>query len=170
MLRALARAAFAALAELHAIADEHGPLDLAHGDLGPDHVMIGPATRRPGRVCFVDFGMASTRDDPARAGERGTLPFIAPEVARGEQIGDQRNDVYALAATMAFAALGRDPCKSADAAARLVEIGERGVDLEALASAKMGRVLRRVLFKALAFDPTERLQSARHAVYLLAAR
>src|SRR5262245_27111590 len=38
----IAAAAAEALADIHALADESGPLGLSHGDLGPDHVLIGP--------------------------------------------------------------------------------------------------------------------------------
>lgn len=160
MLLSLARAAFDALAELHEAEDAQGPLEVTHGDLGPDHVIVGPA--RPGergRLGFVDFGQARARGLPGEAGERGTLPFVSPEVARAERDVDQEADVFALAATIAFAALGRDPCRSETASARLVEIAERGLDLDALP--ELGAPLDAVLREALAFDRDERLVGAR---------
>ncbi|MCA9617793.1 MAG: phosphotransferase [Myxococcales bacterium] len=163
LVERLARVAFTTLAALHELHDEGGALGLVHGDLGPDHLLVGPA--RPGqatRVGFVDFGQGRLREVPGEAGERGTLPFVAPEVARGEQSPDQAADVFALAATIAFAALGREPCVSEGASARLVEAAERGPDLSGLgASAGVSSRFVRCLRRALAFERAARLTSAR---------
>lgn len=159
-LRSLARAVFAALVELHEAEDDAGPLGLVHGDLGPDHVIVGPArSGERGRIGFVDFGQAQARGVRGRAGERGTLPYVSPEVARAERRVDQEADVFALAATLAYAALGRDPCRSDTASARLVEIAERGLDLDALPI--LGEPLDAVLREPLAFDRGRRLVDAR---------
>jgi serine/threonine-protein kinase len=143
LLAAVAAAAFAALAELHARA-------ICHGDLAPDHLFVG--TRR-GQVGFIDFGMASWPERPPGPGERGTLPYVAPEVARGEAPWSEASDVYALAATLAFGALGRPPCASAGPAL-LAEISERGLDPAAVAD--LGPLAR-----ALAFEPSARIRRAR---------
>lgn len=164
---AVARAAFDALAQLHALGDAEGPLDWVHGDLGPDHVLVSAS---PGRVGFADFGMSSLRGIAASHGERGTLPYVAPEVARGEAPPDQSGDVFALAASFAYAVLGRDPCRSADAAARLVEVGERGLDLAALSAERRREpLLVATLERALAFDRAARLSRAREVLAALSA-
>ena len=162
-VRALARAAFAALAELHEASDAQGPLDVAHGDLGPDHVIVGPARAgERGAIGLVDFGQARARGLPGERGERGTLPYLSPEVARGEREVDQELDVFAMAATIAYAALGRDPCRTMTASARLVEIAEEGLDLPALDGVpRLGAALADTLRHALAFDRNERLLTAR---------
>jgi eukaryotic-like serine/threonine-protein kinase len=153
------RAAFDALAQLHACADHDGPLELVHGDLGPDHVVLGEA----GQIYFVDFGQARWRGmDRALCGaDRGTLPFVAPELARGEVEPDQSSDVFALGATMAFAALGRPPCGADTPAALLVEVSEHGLDLAALASSeRLDLAARAALGAALRFDRSARLLRA----------
>jgi serine/threonine protein kinase len=160
-LRALALTAFETLAAIHAMEDERGRLELVHGDLGPDHVIVGPARAgQRGRIGFVDFGQARARGIVGRPAERGTLPYVAPEVVRTERAPDQGSDVFALAATIAYAALGRDPCRESEASARLVESAERGLDLAALEAveglAELGEILRR----ALAFEREARLSSA----------
>lgn len=145
MLLRVASAAFGALAEIHALPDE-----LVLGDLSPDDLFLG---RKRGSVCFVDFGQASWRGRPGAPDERGTLPFVPPEVARGEARWTQTSDVYALAALMLFAAIGGDFCTSSGAA-RLAEIGEHGVDPAA------AEVLPEALRAALRFDADARSRTA----------
>ena len=166
LLGHVVRASFAALGEVHGLSTEHGALELVHGDLGPDHVLLG----QQGQIFFVDFGQARWRGmDPALRGpDRGTLPFVAPELARGEVEPDQRADVFALAATLAFAALGRDPCSAETSAARLVEISEQGVDLEVLRGcARLEPEQLHALLAALHFDPAERICRAVDVARLL---
>lgn len=159
----LARAAFAALVELHEVEDAQGPLRVAHGDLGPDHLIVGPARAgERGRIGLVDFGQARARGLDGEPGARGTLPYVSPEVARAERGVDQEADVFAMAATVVFAALGRDPCREANASARLVEIAERGLELEALdAVPGLGAPLTDALRGALAFERDRRVVTAR---------
>ena len=153
------RAAFEALAQLHALGDDDGPYEIVHGDLGPDHVVLGES----GQIYFVDFGQARWRgmDRELCGADRGTLPFVAPELARGDREPDQSSDVFALAATMAFMALGRPPCSAETPAALLVEVSEQGLDLPALAASdRLDRAARAALGDALRFDRSERLLRA----------
>jgi eukaryotic-like serine/threonine-protein kinase len=156
----LATAAAVALAEIHGLADAEGPLDLVHGDLGPDHVLMGPL----GQVSFVDLGAARFRGMEASLsfGDRGTLPFVAPEVARGDAAPSQAGDVYALSATLLFLATGAPIAEARDQGALLLEIGERGLSL-ARCDEAAGLPLpgREVLRAALAPDPQARTPTAR---------
>ncbi|MBI4702189.1 MAG: phosphotransferase [Deltaproteobacteria bacterium] len=166
-LAGLMAAAARALADLHALAGEAGPLGLVHGDIAPDHVLWDGA-----RVRFIDLGLARWRglDTTALVGERGTLPYVAPELIRGEQPPDQETDVFALAASLAFVALGREPCRARTPAARLVEVAERGLDLAAVAAC--GRLPpgpRAALIRALAPDPAGRLPGAAELAAALAS-
>ena len=94
LVRHVAHAAVAALAEIQELADDEGPLALVHGDLGPDHVLLGPL----GQARFIDFGAARFRgmQSDLATRERGTLPFVAPEVARGEAPPSAATDVLSL--------------------------------------------------------------------------
>lgn len=156
----LAEAAATALAELHALADDAGPIAFSHGDLGPDHLILGPL----GEARFVDLGAARFRGMEASldTGDRGTLPFVAPEVARGEASPSAATDVYALAATLLFLATGEPLTAAREAGAMLLEIGERGVR-RCLVSRAAGfdDAGRDALRRALSLDPAERAASAR---------
>lgn len=155
----LAAAASKALAEVHALANERGPVTLSHGDLGPDHVLLGPL----GDALFVDFGAARFAGmDPALAtDDRGTLPYASPEVARGERPPGQADDVYALAATLLFLANGGPITGVEGDAAMLLEIGERGLD-PSLCDHAAGLTARgrAALRRAIALDPSARLTRA----------
>jgi serine/threonine protein kinase len=149
----LAVSATKALAELHSLADDRGPLDFVHGDLGPDHVLLGPL----GQVRFVDFGAARFRDDDGPSENRGTLPFVAPEVARGDAVATAATDVYALAATIVHLAIGRPLTASRNDAAMLLEIGERGLDPSLVDAAHcFSKSGRDALANALELDPAKR--------------
>ena len=155
----LAEAAATALAALHALADAAGPIAFSHGDLGPDHLILGPL----GEARFVDLGAARFRGMEAKleTGDRGTLPFVAPEVARGETAPSAASDVYALAATLLFLATGEPLTVAREAGAMLMEIGERGVRGDLLGRAVgLDAASRAALGRALALDPADRAASA----------
>jgi serine/threonine-protein kinase len=72
---------------------------VVHRDLKPANVMLCGGATDP-RVKIVDFGIARGVMDP-RATEAGrvmgTLPYMAPEQARGDVVVDARADVFSFA-------------------------------------------------------------------------
>lgn len=159
-VRHVVRASIEALADLHELADDEGPLAIVHGDIGPDHVIVGPL----GDVRFVDLGAARFRaiEPNLLTDDRGTLPFVAPEIARGEAPPSAGCDVYALAATLLFLVSGSPIVSANDEAAALVEVGERGVRVEGINVAHgLTSEEREALRSALAFDAAARARSAR---------
>lgn len=84
-----------------------------HRDLKPSNVIVpdaapgddsGSATRAVAMVKILDFGLARMTEEDVAATQvtemgviKGTLPYMAPEQARGDVTGiDVRTDVYAL--------------------------------------------------------------------------
>lgn len=154
------RTAIETLAELQELNDAAGPLHLVHGDLGLDHVLLGPL----GDIGLVDFGAARFRgmDPDLETDDRGTVPFVAPEIARGESPPTPRGDVYAMAATLVAFATGAPLTRAREPAAVLVEISESGLCLDALAAVEaLSPGQRSALARALDRDPERRPSTAR---------
>ncbi|MGX1913991.1 serine/threonine protein kinase [Streptomyces phaeochromogenes] len=98
-----ARRLFAALAE--ALASVHG-YGVTHRDLKPQNVILSPQG-----PLLIDFGIARSTADTALTQTGftpGTPGFTAPEVLKANQVGSAA-DVFALGATIAYAATGRAP-------------------------------------------------------------
>src|SRR6185503_15723058 len=106
------------IADALAHAHEHG---VTHRDLKSTNVMITP--RRGAKV--LDFGLARTLDshriDALAQSQRsltnegmiaGTLPYMAPELLRGQR-GDQRSDIWALGVLLYEMVSGRRPFSGA---------------------------------------------------------
>lgn len=161
LVQHVAREALALLAELHELRRDGAPLGFVHGDLGPDNLLLDPT----GQLRLIDLGACRFEGMAPRllhGGDRGTLPFVAPEVARGEASPAAAHDVYALAATLLFVALGRPLVEATSEGALLLRVGERGLDAALVEEATvLGVAQRSALAAALSFEPRGRVSSAR---------
>lgn len=104
---ALDQEALADLAETvaSALAEAHGA-GVVHRDVTPANIMMG--SRGP---VLIDFGLSHRTDDPRLTREgmvSGTAGYVAPEVIDGTEPGPTA-DLWAWAATIAFAMLGEAP-------------------------------------------------------------
>jgi serine/threonine protein kinase len=95
-LEQLAVATATALTAIHAAR-------VIHCDFKPDNVILGPFGPR-----VIDFGIAQARSGPQTDTVRGTPPYLAPERFRGDP-ATEKCDVFAWAATIAYAASGEPP-------------------------------------------------------------
>lgn len=159
LLEHVARSAIELVAELHELKDEQGSLGIVHGDLGPDHVYLGPI----GQLELIDFGAARFRGmtEDLMTADRGTLPFAAPEVVRSETPPTACSDVYSLAATLLFTGTGQPLCHAKDEAAMLLEIGDHGIRMDLVDALPLPPARREALRKALHPDAARRPPSAR---------
>jgi eukaryotic-like serine/threonine-protein kinase len=72
---------------------------VVHRDVKPANLMVDAA----GRLWITDFGLAQVHNDPrltTTGALVGTLRYMSPEQASGEQVVDHRTDLYSLGATL----------------------------------------------------------------------
>ena len=133
---------------------------VVHQDLKPGNILVG----EDGRPRLIDFGMARLRD--AWAGDAdgpsgGTLAYMAPEQARGEQerIGPA-SDLFALGGVLYFLLTGRAPFGREDASMVLDRARRCDFDRSALRAAGVPRRLEKICLRAMAADPADRYATA----------
>lgn len=100
-----------ALAHVHALADERGPLGLVHRDLGPRNILVS----RAGEVKLADFGIAKAtalRDITWGRLVKGTFAYLSPEQAEGAEVSP-RSDQFGLGVTLCEMLLGARPFDAA---------------------------------------------------------
>ena len=104
---------------------------LVHRDIKPENIGI----RRDGVVKVLDFGVSAlfgdgdATDPIRRPGELvGTLHYLSPEQVRGDEIIDNRSDIYSLGVVLYEMLTGRVPFAGHNAMSVLAQIVEREPD------------------------------------------
>jgi eukaryotic-like serine/threonine-protein kinase len=137
-----------------------------HRDLKAANVMVTPS----GRLKVLDFGI-SQRFEPGRMSDgttvldqswdsqhtfTGTLPYIAPEILKGQE-ADARSDIWSLGVLLYEMAAGQRPFRGNTAFELSAAIlRERAPEI----SPPLPPVLNSVIEKSLDKDPGQRYQSA----------
>src|SRR5579859_2682637 len=122
-VRWLAAGCAEALASIHAAG-------LVHRDLKPSNVLVAPDGPR-----VIDFGVARAAERievTAAQGAVGTPAYMAPEQARDTHQASAASDVYALGATLAYAATGHPPYTGDTAMDVLARLATEPPDLSGL--------------------------------------
>jgi serine/threonine protein kinase/tetratricopeptide (TPR) repeat protein len=139
---------------------------IIHRDLKAANVMVTPQ----GRLKVLDFGI-SRRMEPGKTAEgttqfdkswesqhtfTGTLPYVAPEVLRGNE-GDARSDIWSLGVLLHEMASGRRPFRGGTA----FELSDAILRERApLITPPLPPILQSVIDRCLEKDPGQRYQSA----------
>ncbi|MBT2508558.1 protein kinase [Streptomyces sp. ISL-98] len=144
-VRALGAALAGALSQLHAS-------DVVHRDLKPSNVMVTAYGAK-----IIDFGIARAAGDErlTRTGAAaGTPAFMSPEQATGQE-HTPAGDVFALAGVLVFAATGRGPFGTGQAADLLYRVRYAEPDLTDVPPSLLP-----LLTRCLSKDPAQRPTTA----------
>jgi eukaryotic-like serine/threonine-protein kinase len=139
---------------------------IAHRDLKSANVMVTPH----GRLKVLDFGISrrldtgpgrdeTTRFDKSWESQHtftGTLPYVAPEILKGEE-GDVRSDIWSMGVLLYEMAAGRRPFRGGTAFELSAAILRERAPL---ITPPLPPILQSVIDKCLDKDPGQRYQSA----------
>jgi len=134
---------------------------IIHRDIKPENIMLRP----DGYVKILDFGLAKLVDDASMKDSStgavmGTLLYISPEQARGQQ-PDARSDLYALGAVMYELLAKRPPIVGDNFLEMAMAIANRRPDPPSAVVPGIPPELDRIVLKALAKEPSQRYATAR---------
>ena len=143
-------------AEALQFAHEEGVI---HRDVKPANLLLD----KQGDVHIADFGLARVvaQDDLTMTGDVvGTVRYMSPEQLNGEDVVDQRTDVYSLGLTLYELLTGRPAFDQVNRAKLTKAIAERNPTSLRQLAPDVPRDLEKVIFRAIEKSPNDRYRSA----------
>jgi Nif-specific regulatory protein len=134
---------------------------IIHGDIKPTNILIKSLPNDQISAKFTDFGFAEYKEveDPTRW--KGTLPYLAPEIIRGEKYTNQA-DLYSVGVLIYESLFGKPPFDDADPMKLAKSHLENDVIIPQEPS--IPPELKNVILKLLEKDPLDRCFSAEEAI------
>ncbi len=143
----------------HAACDAAGrPLGIIHRDISPQNIMVS----QDGVVKVVDFGIAKAagRGTRTKTGVlKGKVAYMAPETVLGLEV-DARADLYALGVVLWEVCVGRKAFDGKSDLELLTKVEARVLPPPSTLVPGFSPALEAIVLKALAPDPTKRIQTA----------
>ena len=144
--------------------------NIVHRDIKPANVFLVPRPSGAWQAKVLDFGLAKierltghsqhTQDLTVTGSTVGTVAYMSPEQARGEQL-DTRSDLFSLGVVLYEMATGYVPFDGATSAVIFVNILSHDPPAMKSFGANVPKELEKVILKLLAKDRKNRYQSAR---------
>jgi serine/threonine protein kinase len=133
-------------------------IHILHRDIKPANIL----TSEYGRPGLTDFGIAAAEDRRADEADGMSIPWSPPEVVVGDIAGDERSDVYSLAATLHTLLTGRSPFEIPGGQNRAIDLIGRiqQLPVPAVDRPDVPGSLQRLLAQAMVKDPGGRPASA----------
>jgi len=128
-----------------------------HYDLKPSNIMI----LQEGIAKLLDFGLAEPIDLSVPKTLRGTLNYIAPEMARGVKV-DQRVDLYSLGVLLYEVVTGKVPFQGKNPVTVIRQHLEKRPRLPQ--PKNLSENLKGIILKLMEKDPEKRFQSANEVI------
>lgn len=152
----------AKLLDVMAAAHDRG---IVHRDVKPENLFL----TKDGTFKVLDFGIARVRELSGQSSGGtmagtllGTPAFMSPEQARGRaELVDERSDVWSVGATMFTLLTGHNVHRAETANEYLIYAATTPARSLAKVAPSLPDALVALVDKALAFDPSDRWQSAR---------
>jgi len=136
---------------------------IIHRDIKPENIMLRP----DGYVKVLDFGLAKLADDvikdSATGAVMGTLIYISPEQARGQQ-PDARSDLYSLGAVIYEMLTGVPSVRGDNFLDLAIAIANERAQPPSASTPHIPPELDRIVLKALEKDREQRYPSARQLI------
>jgi tRNA A-37 threonylcarbamoyl transferase component Bud32/CheY-like chemotaxis protein len=128
-----------------------------HRDIKPSNIILLSGDQ----VKLTDFGIAKVMVEPrlTRTGIVGTLDYMSPEQARGEDV-DHRADIYALGVVMFEMLTGCTPFQADNPGATLLKLISEPTPSPRTLNSSVSDEMEAVIMKATAKDRTRRYQTA----------
>ncbi|MDP6469051.1 MAG: protein kinase [Pirellulaceae bacterium] len=139
---------------------------LVHRDIKPSNILLENGIER---VKLTDFGLARAVDDVSvtQTGQiAGTPQFMSPEQAQGQTV-DARSDLFSLGSVLYAVCTSRPPFRADTALAMLRRVTDDEPRSICEVNSDIPNWLEAIIFKLLAKDPADRIQSAKEVADLL---
>ncbi len=111
---------------------------ILHRDLKPANVLVTPEQR----IKVLDFGLSVAADQATSLA--GTLPYMPPEVLRGEPVG-RASDLYSVGVIAYEMVVGHHPFDIQNPTRLITSILQGAPDMSAIANPRLASVLLRLL-------------------------
>ncbi|MCA9183583.1 MAG: serine/threonine protein kinase, partial [Planctomycetales bacterium] len=134
-------------------------LGIVHRDIKPANLLLD----KDGKIWITDFGLAQVESDRSLtlSGDLlGTLRYMSPEQASGQNVLDARTDIYSLGVTLYEVLTGCPAFPARDRQSLIAQVIQAAAPPPSKLNQSIPRDLEAVVIKAMSQEPAERYATA----------